>query len=49
MNTILELREKRAKLWDTAKEFLDSKRGKDGLISEEDSQVYNKMEHQQFY
>ena len=46
MNTILDLREKRAKTWDNAKDFLDSKRGKDGLISEEDGQVYNKMEQE---
>ena len=32
MNTILELREKRAKAWDAAKDFLDSKRGNDGLL-----------------
>lgn len=44
MNTILELREKRAKAWDTAKAFLDSKRGADGLISAEDTAVYEKME-----
>ena len=30
MNQILELREKRAKAWDAAKAFLDSKRGADG-------------------
>lgn len=45
MNT-LELREKRAKLWDNAKDFLDSKRGKDGLISDEDSKVYDTMEQE---
>ena len=31
MNQILELREKRAKAWDAAKAFLDSKRGADGM------------------
>jgi hypothetical protein len=36
MNKILELREKRAKAWDAAKAFLDTKRGTDGLISTED-------------
>jgi HK97 family phage major capsid protein len=44
MNKILELREKRAKAWDAAKAFLDTKRGTDGLISAEDEATYNKME-----
>lgn len=44
MNQILELREKRAKAWDAAKAFLDTKRGNDGLISAEDSDTYEKME-----
>lgn len=44
MNTIQELREKRAKAWDTAKAFLDSKRDAKGIVSEEDTAVYDKME-----
>ena len=44
MNKILELREKRAKAWDAAKAFLDSKRSGDGLLSAEDTAVYDKME-----
>lgn len=44
MNTILELREKRAKAWDAAKAFLDTKRGADGLLSAEDVITYEKME-----
>jgi HK97 family phage major capsid protein len=44
MNKILELREKRAKAWDTAKAFLDTKRGNDGLLSAEDTATYEKME-----
>ena len=44
MSKILELREKRAKVWETAKAFLDSKRDKDGLISPEDTAIYEKME-----
>lgn len=44
MSKILELREKRAKAWDVAKAFLDSKRGNDGLISAEDTATYEKME-----
>ena len=44
MNKVLELCEKRAKAWDAAKAFLDTKRGTDGLISAEDEATYNKME-----
>ncbi len=44
MSKILELREKRAKAWDAAKAFLDSKRGADGLLCAEDVAVYEKME-----
>ena len=44
MNQILELREKRAKAWDAAKAFLDSKRGADGMLSAEDAATYDKME-----
>jgi HK97 family phage major capsid protein len=44
MNTILELREKRAKAWEAAKAFLDGKRTKDGLLSAEDTETYEKME-----
>jgi HK97 family phage major capsid protein len=44
MDKILELREKRAKVWDNAKNFLDSKRSKDGLISNDDSKIYETME-----
>ena len=44
MNKILELREKRAKVWETAKAFLDSKRGADGLLAAEDVNTYEKME-----
>ena len=44
MNKILELREKRAKVWESAKSFLDSKRGNDGLLSAEDTTTYEKME-----
>lgn len=44
MNKILELREKRAKAWDAAKAFLDTRRGTDGLISADDETIYNRME-----
>ncbi len=44
MNKILELREKRAKAWEAAKAFLDSRRGENGLVSAEDTAAYEKME-----
>jgi len=44
MSKILELREKRAKAWDAAKAFLDSNRSDNGLLSGEDTAVYEKME-----
>lgn len=44
MSKILELREKRAKAWDAAKAFLDTKRGGDGLLTAEDTSTYDKME-----
>ena len=44
MNQILTLREKRAKAWDAAKAFLDTKRGTDGLLGAEDVATYERME-----
>ncbi len=44
MNKILELREKRAKLWDSTKAFLDSRRNESGLLSAEDTATYERME-----
>lgn len=44
MNKILELREKRAKAWDEAKNFLDSKCKEGKFISDEDNLTYEKME-----
>lgn len=44
MNKIIELREKRAKVWEQAKAFLDEKRGEDGFLSAEDAATYEKME-----
>ena len=44
MSKILELREKRNKIWNTAKEFLDQKRGADGLVPAEAAAEYEKME-----
>ncbi len=44
MNKILELREKRAKLWENTKAFLDTKRNESGLLSAEDTEQYERME-----
>lgn len=44
--TIKELREKRTKAWDEARNFLDSKRNESGLLSEEDSKTYDAIEQQ---
>lgn len=45
MNSIiLDLINKRAKAWDAAKAFLDTKRGADGMLSAEDAVAYDKME-----
>ena len=44
MNKIMDLRKKRASIWNEAKAFLDVHRGEDGLLSDEDSAVYEKME-----
>ena len=44
MSQILDLRDKRAKAWNTAKEFLDEK-SKDGkFVSAEDAETYDRME-----
>lgn len=44
MSKVLELKEKRAKTWEAAKAFLDSKQGSNGLMSAEDAATYDKME-----
>lgn len=44
VSKILEPREKRAKAWEAAKTFLDSKRDADDHLSAEDAAAYDKME-----
>lgn len=44
--TIQELREKRAQAWNNARDFLNSKRNADGLLSDEDGRAYDAMEAQ---
>lgn len=42
--TIKDLIEKRAKVWETAKNFVEAHEDKNGVLSEEDTAAYNKME-----
>ena len=42
--SISELIEKRTKVWDAAKAFVETKRDKDGILSEEDAKTYAEME-----
>ena len=44
MANVMELRMKRAQLWEGAKAFLDSHQDKDGKLSAEDAAAYDKME-----
>lgn len=44
--TIIELRTKRAKAWESAKAFLDSHRNEKGILSAEDDATYEKMEEE---
>lgn len=44
MTNLQNLIEKRAKAWEGAKAFVESKKDKDGLLKEEDVQIYNEME-----
>ena len=44
MNTTNELRNQRARIWEQAKAFLDSHRDKNGILSAEDTETYERME-----
>ena len=44
MDKIMELRDKRVKLWEAAKNFLDSQTDEDGKLSADDAAAYEKME-----
>ena len=46
MNTVIELRARRAKTWEDAKHFLDSHRNEKGILSAEDTQTYEHMEQE---
>ena len=44
--TIQELMQKRAKVWETAKSFVDTHEDKNGRLSAEDTAAYNRMEQE---
>ena len=44
MNTANELRNQRARVWEQAKAFLDSRRDDNGVLSAEDTETYERME-----
>ena len=44
MNKTLEMIEKRNQAWNAAKAFVESRRDKDGLLSEADARTYAEME-----
>ena len=44
MSKILEMRQKRAEVWDKARAFLDEHTNESGVMSAEDSQQYERME-----
>ena len=44
MSRVNELRAMRAKSWEEAKAFLDSKRNEKGMLNAEDTAIYEKME-----
>ena len=46
MSKILELRQKRAEVWDKARAFLDERTNESGVMSAEDSQQYERMEQE---
>jgi len=46
MSKINELRSNRAKTWEQAKAFLDSHRNEKGILSAEDTEVYERMEQE---
>ena len=42
--TINEMIQKRAKVWETAKNFVDTHEDKNGVLNAEDSETYGRME-----
>ena len=46
MSRILEMRQKRAEVWDKARAFLDEHTNESGVMTAEDSQQYERMEQE---
>ena len=46
MSKILEMRQKRAEVWDKARAFLDERTNESGVMTAEDSQQYERMEQE---
>lgn len=46
MSKILEMRQKRAEIWDKAKAFLDEHEGENGVMNAEDTAEYERMEQE---
>ena len=46
MSKILEMRQKRAEVWDKARAFLDERTNENGVMTAEDSQQYERMERE---
>ena len=44
--TIKEMIEKRAKVWETAKNFVDTHENENGVLSAEDNATYSRMEQE---
>ena len=46
MSKILEMRQKRAEIWEQAKAFLEAHQGDDGVMNTEDTEQYERMEQE---
>ena len=46
MSKVLDMRRKRGEIWDKAKAFLESRKDESGLLSAEDTAVYERMEQE---
>ena len=44
--TIKDMIEKRAKVWETAKNFVDTHENENGVLSAEDNATYSRMEQE---
>ena len=46
MSKILDMRAKRGEIWDKAKAYLDEHKNESGVLSAEDTEVYERMEQE---